>query len=311
MTGNRAVLTVIVLFGIFVVTGVLIGTGVIYVGPGSSLTTLLGSGMFSGLLTLITVTLSINQLILSRVFGSPSDLSNRLEGSLDFRRTVEKTVNVPTSPNQPGGFLALVGGELETRTAKLERIVTQADVGFREEVTGHTSDLVKYAERLGEAEETQNTFELLYMLLGSEYADHIDAMRTLRAKYGDQLPREAYAHLEAIIELLKAVAIIRQFFKTLVIQQDLATLSRRLIYTGTVAALLTYFLTTVYTSSSSLPTAVPPAYMPLVITVATPFLFAPLVVLVVSLLRVATVTLYTVSVGFFVPPEERIDTTGT
>lgn len=149
------------------------------------------------------------------------------------------------------------------------------------------------------------------MLLGSEYAKHIDLIRMVQQKYGEELPNEAYAHIEAILDLLKAIAIIRQFFKTLVIQQDLATLSRRLIYTGTVAVLLNYYLTTVYTSSSSMPTTLPPAYMPLVATTAAPVLLSPLVILVVSLLRIAIITLYTVSVGFFVPPEERIDTTST
>jgi hypothetical protein len=309
LTGSRSLFTAVVLFGILVVTGVLVETGIVYVGAGSSLRSTLASGMFSGLLTLITVALSINQLILSRVFGSPADLTDRLEGNLDFREKVEEIADVPASPNEPGAFLALIAEELESRAAQVERLVVESDEQLGDEFEDLTSDLVKYAEHLGEAEGTENTLEVLHITLGTEYADHIDTTRKLQNKYGDRLPEEATGHLESMLELLKSVAVIRQFFKTLAIQQDLAALSRRLIYSGVVAVLLTYYLSAVYTASSSMPTTIAAGYMPVVMTVVTPLVLSPLVVLVVYLLRVATVTLYTASVGSFVPPEERVETT--
>lgn len=309
LTGSRSTFVALVLLCILVVTALLVEAGIVYVGAGSSLRSTLASGVFSGLLTLVTVALSINQLILSRVFGSPADLTDRLDGNLDFREKVEDIADVPASPNDPGAFLALVADELESRAARLERLVVESDEALGDEVAELTTSLVRYAEHLGEAEGSENTLEVLKITLGTEYADHIDTTRKLQRKYGDQLPDEAVDHLDAVLELLKSVAVIRQFFKTLAIQQDLAALSRRLIYSGVVAVLLTYYLSAVYTASSSMPTTIAAGYMPVVMTVATPVVLSPLVVLVVYLLRVATVTLYTASVGSFVPPEERVETT--
>lgn len=308
LTGNRSTVIALVLFCIFAVTGVLVQTEILYVGPGSSLQSTLSGGVFSGLLTVITVALSINQLVLSRVFGSPNELSDRLDGNLQFRENVEDVAGVDVSPNDPGSFLALIADELEVRAAKLDRRISESDQSLDADFSAFSRELVQYADHLGDAEGSENTLEVLYISLGIEYADHIDTTRKLQRRHGDQLSEEAFDHLDAILELLKSVAVVRQFFKTLAIQQDLAELSRRLVYSGVVAVLLTYYLSGVYTASSSLPTTLSAETMPLVITVATPLLLSPLVVLVSYLLRAATVALYTTSVGSFVPPEERIET---
>lgn len=59
------------------------------------------------------------------------------------------------------------------------------------------------------------------------------------SRCGENLPDEA---LDDVLELLKAIATMQQFFKTLILQQELAILSRRLRYTGIPAVLVTYFL---------------------------------------------------------------------
>ncbi|SEO52571.1 hypothetical protein SAMN04487948_10373 [Halogranum amylolyticum] len=308
LTGSRTRLAGIVLFSLLVVTGVLVETGVMYVGPGSSMLSLLASGMLSGLLSLITVSLSINQLILSRVFGSPSGLTDRLEGNLEFRRNIEEVTGVRTSPNDPASFLGLVAETLERRAANLERTIDDSEADYADEFAEYTQELVSYGQHLGQVREGDETFKVLDIMIGSRYAYHMDRVRELRSMYGNHISKGSDDDLEAIFELLKAVATIRQFFKTIAIQQDLAMLSRRIIYTGVLAVVTNYALTTVYTSSSGVPTTISPAHLPLVVTLATPILFAPLVILVSYLLRVATIALYTASVGSFVPPEEQITT---
>ncbi|MFC7166695.1 hypothetical protein [Halospeciosus flavus] len=260
LTGSRAAIATIVTGGAAVVTGVLVTVGVIYLGPGSTLATELASGLLSGLLSLVTVALSINQLILSRVFGTPSDLTDRLEGSLDFRRTVEDVADVDTSPNDPGAFLGLVAESLEERTATLEREVADAAVDVDTDVDAFTSDLVAYADHLSDAEGSNSTFDVLFVTLGTEYADYLDTARAIQNAHGDALPAGATVALDDVLELLKAVATVRQFFKTLAIQQDLARLSRRLVYTGLAAVLVTYWFGQVYVPGAS--ATVPAAWLP-------------------------------------------------
>jgi hypothetical protein len=287
-------------------TALLIELGVVYVGPGSNLSTALSSGLLSGLLTLLTVTLSINQLILSRLFGSPGSLSDQLEGTLDYRRSVEEIADVAVSPNEPGAFLGLLGDTLGRRVEDFRREAVSAavDLDAGDDAGAYASAVSDYADHLSTAVDLDDPFEVLLLVLGEDYAQHLNATRKLRNEYGEGLPEQADEALADVQQLLKAIATMRQFFKTLTLQQELAGLSRQLMYAGVPAILVTYFLSATYAAASDVPTAIDPAYVPIVVAVATGVIFSPLAVLVASLLRVATVSLYSVSVGTFVPPEE-------
>lgn len=307
LTGSRRVITLLVVLGVFVVVRVLTEVGVLHVASGSYLATLMGSGVFSGLLTLVTVVLSINQLILSRVFGSPSGLSDRLEGNLDFRRNVEDVVGEPSSPNEPGPFLAFIGDALQRQAGSLQERLREEDESLAADVEEYTSGLVDYGDHLTEARNSHSTVRVLLICLGSEYADHLDRTRELKRRHDDRLSEDASEQFDHILELLKGVATVRQFFKTLAIQQDLAQLSRRLIYLGLGALVVVYCFTQVYKSPSSMSPTLAASTLRWLSSVVAAIVFAPIALLMSSLLRVATLTLYTVSVGSFVPPEERIE----
>ena len=308
VTGNRPRVAAGLSVVFAALAALLVEFGLIHVGPGSNLSTVLSSGLLSGLLTLLTVTLSVNQLVLSRVFGSAGDLSDQLEGTLEYRRTVEEIADVAASPNEPTAFLGLLADTLTRRVEDFRREVGRAAVDTGgEDFEAYASEVTDYADHLSTADDLEDPFKALIVTLGTDYADHLDTTRGFRSKYSEELPEEAAGALDDVFGLLKAIATMRQFFKTLVLQQELARLSRWLIYTGVPAVLVTYFLSATYTAASDVPTAIDPAYMPLVVTVATGVVLSPLAVLVASLLRVATVSLYTVSVGSFIPPEKTFD----
>ncbi|WP_227376327.1 hypothetical protein [Haladaptatus halobius] len=304
LTGSRTGFAIGLTVCIVVLSAVLSITGIVYVKAGSNLATALASGLLSGLLTLITVTLSINQLILSRVFGSPSNLTDTVEGSIEFQESVERIADVPISPNDPDEFLALIGRTLIDHAEQLHTHI-KANSAFSDDFEQFTKRIITYGDHLANAEDTNDPFEVLVLTLGTGYAQNLTETRRLQAVAND-LSDDADETLDDILTLLKGVATMRQFFKTLTIQQDLARLSRQLIYTGVAAVLITYYLSHVYTSASSMPTAIPEVYMPLVTSVAAGVIFLPLMVIISYLLRVATVTFYTVSVGSFVPPIARI-----
>jgi len=93
---------------------------------------------YPGLLTLLTVALSVNQLVLSRLFGSAGTLSDQLEGTLDYRRTVEELAGVAASPNEPTAFLGLLADSLARRVGDFRRSVADA-AGGRTELVAATS----------------------------------------------------------------------------------------------------------------------------------------------------------------------------
>lgn len=305
LTGSRTRVALGLTVGIVALSAVLTVTGIVYVKAGSNLATALSSGLLSGLLTLITVALSINQLILSRVFGSPSDLTDTVEGSIEFQEDVERIADVPVSPNDPDEFLALIGRTLIDHAERLHTCL-EVNGAFSDDFEHFIQRINDYGDHLADAGDIDDPFEVLVLTLGTEYAQNLTKTRRLQV-VADDLSDDADKTLDGILTLLKAVATMRQFFKTMIIQQDLARLSRQLIYAGLTAILTTYYLSHVYTAASSLPTVIPEASMPLVTSVAAGVIFSPLVVLISYLLRIATVTLYTASAGSFVPPIKNIE----
>jgi len=92
--------------------------GVFTVGPSSIAATAFASGLISATVTLVTIALSINQLILSRVFGSPSGLSQKLQGTRELRERVRDHAGESVAPNDPAAFLDLVASTLTERAAR-------------------------------------------------------------------------------------------------------------------------------------------------------------------------------------------------
>jgi hypothetical protein len=297
LDGSRVVIAVGISALVAAVVFALVTFDVARVGSGSQLPTLLGSGLTSGLLTLVAVALSINQLILSRVFDSPNTLADRLDGTAEFRETVRELADVTATPDGPARFLALIGRTMNERADRLHAALGDPNPEF----DNYLDCIGEYADGLVEARNrTDSTTELLSTLLGPGYADNIVVTEHLLDEYA--VDDDATERLDALRELLESVAVTRQFFKTLAIQQDLARLSRMLVYFGLVALLVIVGLTLSYTSSA---VSIDPALRPYAASVGLGVVVGPLAILVSYMLRVATVALYSVSVGPFVPPEER------
>jgi len=297
----------LIAFGIVVVfVGVfsgLVWAGVIAVGAGSSVASVFGSGLTAGVVTLVTIALSINQLILSRVFGSPGKLTDRLEGSRNLCERVERLADQPSSPNDPGAFLSLLAVTLNERATAAQSMAKGTDADTPTAVTDALSDFAEYGRSIDSHihPETPIT-DVLGVIIGTGYAENMTAVRHLRNEYGESLPEDVQSEFRAIGELMESIAVVRQFFKTLALQQDFATLSRQLIYTGLVALLVSVSLTLVYrTDSVTIASSAPEVVVPLALGAV----LAPLGLFAAYLLRAATVAYRTVSVGPFVPPEEQ------
>lgn len=65
-------------------------------------------GLIGGNFTLITIVLSMDQLVISRQIGSPGELRQQIENTNAYREVVEKFVEVPVTPVTPTEFLLLL-----------------------------------------------------------------------------------------------------------------------------------------------------------------------------------------------------------
>ena len=299
--GDRRAVAGCLAVGVAGVVWALVAAGALAVGPESSVASLFGSGLTSGVVTLLTIALSINQLVLSRVFGSVDVLAKRLDGSRELRETVESIAGVPSSPNDPAAFLSLIATTLTDRARGLAATADGADWGPPEELANALRDLAAYGESLDEnLDANDGMTTVLGAILGTEYARNMTAVRHLRNEHAASAPEGVSAEFEAIEELLESVAISRQFYKTIAIQRDLATLSRQLVYSGMTALVAVIAVTLVYRTGS---TTLPAATLPVVVSAGIGAIVAPLALFVAYILRAATVARQTVSVGPFVPSE--------
>lgn len=302
LRGNRIAIAGLVVVAVVLSTAGFIVAGLIDVGPDSLVPTLLGGGLTSGVATLLTITLSINQLILSRVFGSPNDLRERLTGTLEFRGTIENIAEEPSSPNDPAAFLSLLATTLAERSRALQTALDESDWTPPPEIATAAQDLVDYGENIDSGlEEHTEIVDVLDVILGKEYARNMTAVNHLRSVHDDGIPEEARLELRAIEELIESIAITRQFLKTLSLQQDLARLSRLVVYTGILALAVVVWLTLVYRTGSA---TIPSRLLPVVVSVGLGIIFAPFAVFVSFILRAATIGSRTVSVGPFIPARE-------
>lgn len=304
LEGNRqAVAGGVVLLG-FVLFAGFVRAGVVVVDGSSVVDTLLASGVTSGLLTLITVALTINQLLLSRVFGSPGELGDRLDETLDYRSRIEELADVPTSPNDPVAFLGLIGEALDDHLSALDGEHQGYPADARQRLESYRDGLGSYADLLSAVDpDAEGMIESYPLLLGAEYADFLTATREIRNRHGAAFTEDHSSALESIQDLLEGVAILRQFYKTTTIQQELARLSRLIAYSGVVGVLTAYSLALAYTSPAG--TTIHPAWRPWVVPLGLAVTLSPLALLISYTLRIATISRYTVSVGPFSPPEER------
>lgn len=269
---------------------------VVTVGYGSNVRRLFASGMAAGLLSLITVALSINQLILSRVFGAPDSLGKNFDGTLSLQRTIEEHADCVVVPGAPAAMLRTISDGLDEHAAALP-----------DDELGEYADRIRtYADATSsfdDEDEREATSSVLSTILVTGYARDFTRTREILAT-GDTAPA-VERRLESIRELLRAMAIFRQYLKTIVIQQQLAELSRLIVYTGVAGVAVALSLAMVYRTSTG--AAIPPEWLPAVTTLGFGVMLAPLAVLVSYVLQAATIARYTVSAGPIIPPEETID----
>jgi len=300
--GNRVVVAAFLVLAVAAFCFVAAELGLLAIGADSAASAAFASGFISGTITLVTIALSINQLILSRVFGSPNELADQLAGTRDLRRRLRERADEPVVPNDPAEFLELVAETLTDRANRLQDAVGD-DHADADALHDFADGIALYGGRIADQIESQTAIvEVLEVILGTEYAQNLTATQHVRNRFGDDLPSGACAELDAIEDLLEAIAVTRQFFKTLSLQQDFARLSRVVAYSGLLALTASVAMALIYRTHS---TTIPESVLPLVFAVGIGVIVTPLVVFIAYVFRAATIARHTVSVGPFVPPEER------
>jgi len=245
-------------------------------------------------ITGVTLVLTLNQLVLSQELGAVDDQQSRMAGAMAFREDVADLLG-ETPPAEPSAFLRT----LVTETADRARAVGEAagdDDEIAQLVDSTTGNADSVAERLDGT--TFGQFAVVRVALDFNYSWKLYAAHRLRDR--DDLNDATREALDGLSEALRLFGPAREHFKTLYFQSELIDLSRTVLYTAVpslVAALAVVLFLDVERYSGSIvgiDTGV------LIIAAAAAIVIVPFAVLLSYVLRIATITGRTLSIGPFI-----------
>jgi len=251
-------------------------------------------------ITGVTLVVTLNQLVLSQELGAVGDQRERLAAATEFRRDAERAFD-GVAPTDPGAFLAGLLGAVEDRLRTAGEAVGAASDGATEGppetadtagavaglVEGTTASAGSVRERLDGA--AFGSFAVTRAALDFDYSRAIDETRRVRTDR--DLPPEADEALAATVELLELYGATREHVKTLYVQRALIDLSRSVLAAAVPALAVGIAMLLYYTPGGP--------GTPLVVAVAVGVVLAPFAVLVAHVVRLATVTGRTLSIGPF------------
>lgn len=263
------------------------------------------SGLITGNFTLITVVVSINQLLLSRELQTPGELRTQIENVIEYRRDVEGAAD-EIAPVQPLGFLRLL---VEATREQAQRL---GGFSRNDAVQAGGDELASEATRLTEQmdqidtllrESETGTINVLLTLLRTNYAQEINRLRIIKERFEEELSPPVHDSIDEVIDRLQEIDVARQYFKAIYFQQELSSLSRILLYVGLPAVAIATATLLVLTLPASEPEAI--RYIDVLLPVSLAVGFLPLSILCSYILRTATVTNLTAATLPFTTPEQE------
>ncbi len=298
LTGNRLVVSLLVLVGI----------GALFVAAGlSGLATVTRptrvmwylNGTVNGLLTLVPIAVGVNQIVLTHELGSIQDLYQRRTDVTEFRERIGREIGTTmSSPSASTFFRRLLASVSDTaRTLESEHGREQEDLAPA------VRSIREQADRTTDALESGDPglFRTLVVVFDYDDSRDFDEVRRLQAELPDD--SDAAETLRQLEERFIEIDAARQFLKTVVVERQLAQLSRLLVYTGIPAVAVAVLGIFTYRDVAGLTVS-----HGLLVVLAGALIAAtlvPLAILGAYVLRVATIARRTAAFGPFVPGSDR------
>ncbi|MEY7850216.1 hypothetical protein AB7C87_13565 [Natrarchaeobius sp. A-rgal3] len=288
LDGDRRVLTAALLVGVFGASLALIAADLITPAEAGDITAI-SAALVGGMLPFITVVLAINQLILSEEFGTTGAFFERLEETRDYRRSIENHTGYRPSPAEPSAFLRVLI-ESKRRTALgLKNVCADGPPELRAAVDDYVATTeprdIDAIDTLEDA--TFGTFDVIAVIIHYNDPWQLQEVRQIREIHYHDLPEAAENQLDRLEDLLRDIHVARQYFKTVHMQQELADLSKILLYVGFPTLLGGAFVIVAYGNLLAL--EFHPYVYVVVVSATITALFSPFAVLLAYVLRIATV----------------------
>ncbi|MFB6156316.1 MAG: hypothetical protein ABEJ34_00545 [Haloferacaceae archaeon] len=305
LEADRWLVTAILLGVVFVT---LVGTGYLYptaegaIRTSDSVDTLF-QGFLTATITGVTLVLTLNQLVLSQELGSAKDQRERMEGAMQFREDVADVVQAPVSPARPAQFLRALVQVSGARARELRDAVPESvDEEPSTEIEEFATSLINNADQVtdGLDDARFGGFDVISSALNFNYSWKVFAGRRIHERYSERLDEESRTALEELIEVLRLFGPAREHFKTLYFQWDLINLSRRILVASIPALLVSGSMVAFFNDATYRVVVFDVETLVLVIAAAATVSVVPFLILLAYVLRIATVTKHTLSIGPFI-----------
>lgn len=304
LTGNRSAVAAAMLLG---VAGLFFAVGLLGFATVTTPNRVMWflNGTVNGLLTLVPISVGVNQIVLSHEFGSIQDLYDRRKEVGEFRERVEERTGATVSSPQAAEFFEVLLDAVVDTAESVRREYEEAADRPADEVERYARSVAEEAEETRDrlAETRPGMLGTLFVVL--DYDDSMQYYETRRLKSASDVERsdEMEANLDELVELFDEIDAARQYIKTVVVERQLARLSRLLIYTGIPAVAVAALGIFTYRDVAG----VALSHTALVVLAGTlvAVTLAPLAILSAYILRVATIARRTAAFGPFVSDPER------
>jgi hypothetical protein len=295
---DRKLVAAGLLLGVFVglvLLAVLLPSPVSAIRSGDPIETAFQS-LIGATITGVTLVLTLNQLVLSQELGAVGDQRERMEGALSFREDAADALEEPVSPAEPSAFLRALVDLSADRARAVRGALSEPDDDLERLLDSTEGNAEQVASELENA--TFGRFDVLSAALDFNYSWKLYAARRAQVKLDDDDP--AAGPLADLVEVLRLFGPAREHFKTLYFQSELTALSRSVLAAAlpslviTVAALSFLDVAKLSGAVLGIPTNA------LVVSGVVAVAIAPFVILLAYVLRIATVTGRTLSIGPFI-----------
>ncbi|WP_254838190.1 hypothetical protein [Natronomonas marina] len=250
----------------------------------------------------VTLVLTLNQLVLSQELGAVDDQQSRMEGAMSFRADAADILG-ETPPAEPSAFLR----SLVAETADRARAVGDA-AGDDEEIERLVDSTVGNASAVEDRLEGASfgQFAVVRAALDFNYSWKLYAANRLQDR--EDLDSATLEALEDLAEALRLFGPAREHFKTLYFQSELIDLSRTVLYTA-IPSLVVAMAVVLFLDVQKYPGTVLGVDLGVVLVAAgAAIVLVPFAVLLAYVLRIATITGRTLSIGPFILRKTDRDT---
>nr|WP_277555739.1 hypothetical protein [Halobaculum sp. YSMS11] len=255
--------------------------------------------LLGGIITGVTLVLTLNQLVLSQELGAVGDQRERMEGATGFRRDVADELGRDVMPPEPAAFLRDLVVAAGQRADDVEEALAD-DENLVDDAQRLVDSVRGNAETVGDSlDDAQfGTFDVVSAALNFNYSWKLYEARRLRADH--DLSDEQDDALSALADVLELFGPAREHFKTLYFQWELVDLSRSVLWAA-VPSLAVAVGSVLYLSALVPGAPATGLYLagPFVVSAALAVALLPFAILLSYVLRIATVTKRTLSIGPF------------